>query len=936
MQTKIIVKGAREHNLKNISIEIPRNKLVVITGPSGSGKSSLAFDTIYAEGQRRYVESLSAYARQFLQLMKKPDVDSIEGLSPAISIEQKTVSNNPRSTVATITEIYDYMRLLFARVGVPYSPTTGLPIAAATVDQIIDQICTMEKGKKIYLLAPIVRNKKGEHRKLFDNLIAQGYSRFRINDDFYTADDLPKINIKVANTIGVVIDRLVIPEDISADFRQRLAASVETCLDLGQKLMWIEEQATKTITALSSKFACPESGFAIEELEPRLFSFNSPIGACTQCEGLGKVKSLDYGRLVDDPNMPLNKFPLKLLKPNNPIVKRSGMDNYYLFTLKGLAEHYKFRVTSSFNDLSPEVKDVLLTGTRTEQIEFTRGAKRVKELFPGFAKYITMLAYHMDEDLDLTDLEFDVDCPKCKGQRLKPEALCVKIADKNIADVTLLSIAEAYDFFKTLTFSAQKAEIAATILKEIQDRLKFLNAVGLMYLHLNRTAGTLSGGESQRIRLASQIGARLTGVMYVLDEPSIGLHQRDNDLLISTLKELRDIGNSVLVVEHDQEFMLSSDQIIDMGPFSGVHGGQIIAQGTPKQIMEEANSITGDYLSGRRKIDVPAVRRRGNGMSLIITGAHHNNLRTIDAEFPLGRLICVTGVSGSGKSSLVMETLRRVNGYSVRDYCASVSGRQNIDNIIDIDQTPIGRTPRSNPATYVGFFQNIRDWYANLPESRARGYGPGRFSFNVKGGRCEACEGDGSIKTQMHFLADIYTTCTQCDGKRFNQETLSIKFKGMSIHDVLELTIDQALKIFDFHAAIQTRLLTLHRVGLGYIKLGQSATTLSGGEAQRIKLAKELSKRSTGSSLYILDEPTTGLHFDDIKKLLEILHMFVERGNTVVVIEHNLDVIKTADWIIDMGPEGGAGGGTIIATGTPEDIVKDKKSVTGKYLKKYL
>lgn len=936
MQTKIIVKGAREHNLKNISIEIPRNQLVVITGPSGSGKSSLAFDTIYAEGQRRYVESLSSYARQFLQLMKKPDVDSIEGLSPAISIEQKTVSNNPRSTVATITEIYDYMRLLFARVGVPYSPTTGLPIAAATVDQIIDQICTMEKGKKIYLLAPVVRRKKGEHKKLFDNLMAQGYSRFKVNDDFHTADDLPKINIKAANTICVVVDRLVIPEEISADFRQRLAASVETSLDLGQKLLWIEEQASKNIIALSSQFACPESGFTIEALEPRLFSFNSPLGACAHCEGLGKVKEMDYKRLIDDPTVPLNKFPLKFFKPNNPIVKKTGMDNYYLFTLKGLADHYKFKVTSCFNDLSSEMKEILFKGSRTEQVTFTRGAKRVKEFFPGFAKYINMLAYQMNEDIDLTDLEFDVDCPTCAGQRLKPEALCVKIDNKNIADITVMSIAQAYNFFKALTFPKQKAEIAATILKEIQDRLNFLNAVGLTYLHLNRTAGTLSGGESQRIRLASQIGSRLTGVLYVLDEPSIGLHQRDNDLLISTLKELRDIGNSVLVVEHDAEFMLASDQVVDMGPFSGVHGGQIIAQGTPKQIMKNPDSITGQYLSGTRKIDVPAVRRKGSGVSLMIKGAHHNNLRTIDAEFPLGRLICVTGVSGSGKSSLVMETLRRVNGYSVRDYCASISGRQNIDNIIDIDQTPIGRTPRSNPATYVSFFQHIRDWYANLPESRARGYAPGRFSFNVRGGRCEACEGDGAIKTQMHFLADIYTTCTQCEGKRFNQETLSVKYKGMSIHDVLELTIDQALKIFDFHAAIQSRLLTLHRVGLGYIKLGQSATTLSGGEAQRIKLAKELSKRSTGKSLYILDEPTTGLHFDDIKKLLEILHMFVERGNTVVVIEHNLDVIKTADWIIDMGPEGGSGGGLVIAAGTPEDIVKNKASVTGKYLKKYL
>ena len=936
MQTKIIVKGAREHNLKNVSIEIPRNQLVVITGPSGSGKSSLAFDTIYAEGQRRYVESLSAYARQFLQLMKKPDVDSIEGLSPAISIEQKTVSNNPRSTVATITEIYDYMRLLYARVGTPYSPTTGLPISAATVDQIIDQICSMEKAKKIYLLAPVVRSKKGEHKKLFDNLIAQGYSRFKINDDFYTADDLPKINIKVANTICVVIDRLVIPEEISADFRQRLAASVETCLDLGQKLMWIEEQASKNIIALSSQFACPESGFTIEALEPRLFSFNNPLGACPKCEGLGKIKEIDYARLVDEPDLPLNKFPLKLFKPNNPIVKRSGMDNYYLVTLKGLADHYKFKVTDTFNDLSTEVREALLKGSRTEQVVFVRAEKRVKEFFPGFAKYINMLAYQMDEDIDLTDLELDVDCPTCKGQRLKPEALCVKIDHKNIAEVTEMSILDAYDFFKTLTFPKQTAEIAATILKEIQDRLRFLNAVGLTYLHLNRTAGTLSGGESQRIRLASQIGSRLTGILYVLDEPSIGLHQRDNDLLISTLKELRDIGNTVLVVEHDEEFMLLADQIIDMGPFSGVHGGQVIAQGTAEEIMKNPASVTGEYLSGKRRIEVPVVRRKGNGTSLMIKGAHHNNLRNVDAEFPLGELICVTGVSGSGKSSIVMETLRRVNGYSVRDYCESVSGRQNIDNIIDIDQTPIGRTPRSNPATYVGFFQNIRDWFANLPESRARGYAPGRFSFNVKGGRCEACEGDGAIKTQMHFLADIYTTCTQCDGKRFNQETLSVKYKGMSIHDILELTIDQALKVFDFHAAIHNRLLTLHRVGLGYIKLGQSATTLSGGEAQRIKLAKELSKRSTGKSLYILDEPTTGLHFDDIKKLLEILHMFVERGNTVVVIEHNLDVIKTADWIIDMGPEGGSGGGLVVATGTPEDIVKNKDSVTGKYLKKYL
>ncbi len=755
----------------------------------------------------------------------------------------------------------------------------------------------------------------------------------KANDDFYTADDLPRINIKVANTICVVIDRLVIPEDTSADFRQRLAASVETALNLGQKLIWIEEQATKNVMALSSKFACPESGFTIEELEPRLFSFNSPIGACPKCEGLGKIKEMDFARLIDEPDLPLNKFPFKLLKPSNPAVKKSGMDNFYLVILKAVADQFKFKVTDIFNDIPPEAKEILLRGSRATQISFERNSKKVKEFFPGFGKYISMLAVYDDEYIDLTDLDIEVDCPACLGQRLKSEALCVKIDHKNISEITALSIAQTYEFFTQLTFPKQTAEIAATILKEIQDRLKFLNAVGLTYLHLNRTAGTLSGGESQRIRLASQIGSRLTGVMYVLDEPSIGLHQRDNELLINTLKELRDIGNTVLVVEHDEEFMLASDQIIDMGPFSGVHGGEIIAQGTPQEIIHHPNSVTGEYLSGKRKIEVPTVRRKGNGNHLIIHGAHHNNLQSVDADFPLGEFVCVTGVSGSGKSSLVMETLRRVNGYSIRDYCKNVEGRQFIDNIIDIDQTPIGRTPRSNPATYVGFFQNIRDWFAGLPESRARGYQPGRFSFNVHGGRCEACEGDGLIKTQMHFLADIYTTCTECDGKRFNQETLSIKYKGFSIYDVLELTVDQALKIFDFHKGIQSRLVTLSRVGLGYIKLGQSATTLSGGEAQRIKLAKELSKRSTGRSLYILDEPTTGLHFDDIKKLLEILHMFVDRGNTVVVIEHNLDVIKTADWIIDMGPEGGSGGGQIVAQGTPEDVVKNKNSVTGKYLK---
>ncbi|MCT8160318.1 excinuclease ABC subunit UvrA [Pseudoruegeria sp. SHC-113] len=939
---KIEVRGAREHNLKSIDVDIPRDELVVITGLSGSGKSSLAFDTIYAEGQRRYVESLSAYARQFLDMMEKPDVDHISGLSPAISIEQKTTSKNPRSTVGTVTEIYDYLRLLFARVGTPYSPATGLPIEAQQVQDMVDRVMGMEEGTRAFLLAPIVRDRKGEYRKEFLELRKQGFQRVKVDGDFYELDEPPTLDKKYRHDIDVVVDRIVVREGLET----RLADSLRTALDLADGIAILEtapKEGEPERFTFSEKFACPVSGFTIPEIEPRLFSFNAPFGACPSCDGLGMELFFDERLVVPDATLKLYDGALAPW--------RKGKSPYFLQTIEAIARHYEFNKNTPWKDLPAHVQQVFLHGSGEDEIRFRYDeGGRVYEVTRSFEGVIpNMERRYRETDSNWIREEFERyqnnrPCGDCGGYRLREEALAVKIAGLHIGQVVQMSIREAYEWCQTVpeSLTNQKNEIARAILKEIRERLGFLNNVGLEYLTLSRSAGTLSGGESQRIRLASQIGSGLTGVLYVLDEPSIGLHQRDNDRLLGTLKNLRDQGNTVIVVEHDEEAIREADYVFDIGPGAGVHGGQVVSQGTPQQIAADPASLTGQYLSGERAIDVPAERRKGNKKKIKVVKACGNNLKDVTVEFPLGKFVCVTGVSGGGKSTLTIETLfktasMRLNGARQTPApCETIKGLEHLDKVIDIDQRPIGRTPRSNPATYTGAFTPIRDWFAGLPEAKTRGYKPGRFSFNVKGGRCEACQGDGVIKIEMHFLPDVYVTCETCNGARYNRETLEIKFKGKSIADVLDMTVEDAREFFQAVPAIRDKMEALSRVGLDYIKVGQQATTLSGGEAQRVKLSKELAKRSTGRTLYILDEPTTGLHFEDVRKLLEVLHELVEQGNTVVVIEHNLDVVKTADWVIDIGPEGGDGGGEVVAVGTPEDIVKEPRSHTGHYLKDLL
>ncbi|MBB5221793.1 excinuclease ABC subunit A [Amaricoccus macauensis] len=943
-QKFIEVRGAREHNLKSIDIDLPRDQLVVITGLSGSGKSSLAFDTIYAEGQRRYVESLSAYARQFLDMMQKPDVDHISGLSPAISIEQKTTSKNPRSTVGTVTEIYDYLRLLFARVGTPFSPATGLPIEAQQVSQMVDITMALPEGTRAYLLAPIVRDRKGEYRKEFADLRKRGFQRVKVNGEFHDLDAPPELDKKFRHNIDVVVDRIV----VRAGLETRLADSIRTALDLADGIAILETAppAAEDGTApeperitFSENFACPVSGFTIPEIEPRLFSFNAPFGACPACDGLGVELFFDPRLIVPDESLPLMKGAIA------PWAK--GSSPYYKQTIEALSKHYGFDRNQRWRDLPDDAKAVLLQGSKGEKIRFRYDeGGRVYEIERPFEGVIPNMERRYKETdsawsrEEMERYQNNRPCGLCHGYRLKPEALAVKIAGNHVGEVVRLSIRDALGWVEAVpaALTAQKNEIARAILKEIRERLGFLVNVGLDYLTMARNSGTLSGGESQRIRLASQIGSGLTGVLYVLDEPSIGLHQRDNGRLLTTLKNLRDAGNTVIVVEHDEEAIREADHVVDIGPGAGVHGGSIIAEGTPDQIAANPNSITGQYLTGARRIDIPAERRKGNGKKLVVKNATGNNLRGVTATFPLGTFTCVTGVSGGGKSTLTIETLfktasMRLNGARQTPApCEAVEGLEHLDKVIDIDQSPIGRTPRSNPATYTGAFGPIRDWFAGLPEAKARGYQPGRFSFNVKGGRCEACQGDGVIKIEMHFLPDVYVTCETCKGKRYNRETLEVLFKGKSIADVLDMTVEDAEEFFAAVPSIRDKMTTLMRVGLGYIKVGQQATTLSGGEAQRVKLSKELSRRSTGRTLYILDEPTTGLHFEDTKKLLEVLHELVEQGNTVIVIEHNLDVIKTADHLIDIGPEGGDGGGSIVAVGTPEQVARVKESHTGRYL----
>jgi excinuclease ABC subunit A len=979
MTSKFIsIRGAREHNLKNISLDLPREKLVVLTGLSGSGKSSLAFDTIYAEGQRRYVESLSAYARQFLDMMQKPDVDHIEGLSPAISIEQKTTSRNPRSTVGTVTEIYDYMRLLFARVGIPYSPATGLPIESQTVSQMVDRVLALPEGTRLYLLAPIARGRKGEYRKDFAELQKKGFQRVKVDGTFYEIAEVPALDKNVKHDIDVVVDRIVVRPDMSA----RLADSFETALALSDGIAIVEfadkaaatdaqspgltgrtGQAHAEQVALdariktgmgtdqeriifSAKFACPVSGFTIEEIEPRLFSFNNPYGACPECDGLGTELFFEPELIVPDENLSLARGAIA------PWARTSATSPYYQQTLESLARAYRQPMTKPWKSLSKEFRDVILNGSGDDEITFTYddGVRHYSTTkpFEGVINNIerrwreTESSWVRDE---LSRYQSDQYCEACKGYRLKPQALAVKIAGLHIGQVTDMSIREACRWFDELPgkLTPKQNEIAARILKEIRERLCFLNDVGLDYLTLARASGTLSGGESQRIRLASQIGSGLTGVLYVLDEPSIGLHQRDNARLLDTLKSLRDMGNSVLVVEHDEEAILTADHVVDMGPGAGVHGGEVVAEGTPEQVMANPESLTGQYLTGFKQIPAPKERRKPTrGRRLTVHGARANNLKNITVDVPLGLFTAVTGVSGGGKSTFLIETLyravaRKLNGArEVPGEHDELEGIEQLDKVIDIDQSPIGRTPRSNPATYTGAFTPIREWFAELPEAKTRGYKPGRFSFNVKGGRCEACQGDGVIKIEMHFLPDIYVTCDVCKGKRYDRETLEIKFKGKSIADVLDMTVEEAAELFKAVPSVRDKLLTLARVGLGYIHVGQQATTLSGGEAQRIKLSKELSKRATGRTLYILDEPTTGLHFHDVAKLLDVLHELVDQGNTVVVIEHNLEVIKTADWIVDLGPEGGDAGGEVVAVGTPEEIAANPRSYTGQYLKQVL
>ena len=941
------VRGANEHNLKNVDIDIPKNKLIVMTGVSGSGKSSLAFDTIYAEGQRRYVESLSAYARQFLQMMQKPDVESIEGLSPAISIEQKSTNKNPRSTVGTVTEIYDYMRLLWARVGIPYSPATGLPIESQTVSQMVDKVFDKKDNTKIYLLAPIVRGRKGEYRKEFIDLRKKGFQRLRINNEFYDIEDLPTLDRYKKHDIEVVVDRLVIKksnEQENKDLLQRLADSIEIALQLSEGLLYILDSDTNKKEVYSSNFSCPESGFTIDEIEPRIFSFNNPAGACDKCDGLGNAVAFDIKLIVPDENMTFRDGAIAPWAVNT--------SKLYIQTLQSLGKHYKFDIDDKFSDISEEVKNKLLYGSGDEKIEivYNDGTRvfRTNKAFEGIIPNLTRRLKETESKWvkeELGRFQSDKDCEKCNGKRLKLETLAVKINKKDIADVSRLTIEEARDWFLSLNniLNKQELEISKQVLKEINDRLGFLTSVGLSYLSISRNSGTLSGGESQRIRLASQIGSGLSGVLYVLDEPSIGLHQRDNERLLHTLQKLRDLGNTVIVVEHDEEAILIADHVIDIGPTAGINGGKIIAQGTPQEVKDNKKSITGNYLSGIKSIPIPKKRRKINpNKHIILRGASGNNLQNIDVEFPLGILTCVTGVSGGGKSTLVIQTLQKslskiLNGNSSMPApYKSINGISQIDKIIDIDQSPIGRTPRSNPATYTGAFNHIRDWFAGLPEAKARGYLPGRFSFNVKGGRCEACQGDGVIKIEMHFLPDVYVQCDQCKGKRYNRETLEVKWKDFSISDVLDMTVSEGAELFKAVPLINEKLETLERVGLGYIKIGQRSTTLSGGEAQRIKLAKELSRKGTGRTIYILDEPTTGLHFHDIKKLLEVMQELVDNGNTMIVIEHNLDVIKTADHIIDLGPEGGDKGGYVVAEGTPEVVSKVKESHTGIFLNKLL
>ncbi|MCP5039347.1 MAG: excinuclease ABC subunit UvrA [Rhodobacteraceae bacterium] len=940
----IEVRGAREHNLKSIDVDIPRDQLVVITGLSGSGKSSLAFDTIYAEGQRRYVESLSAYARQFLNMMEKPDVDHIAGLSPAISIEQKTTSKNPRSTVGTVTEIYDYLRLLFARAGTPFSPATGKPIEAQQVQDMVDRVMTMPQGTRAYLLAPIIRDRKGEYRKEFSELRKSGFQRVKVDGGFYELEDPPKLEKKIRHDIDVVVDRIVVREGLET----RLADSLRTALDLADGIAILEtspkpEDGEPERFTFSENFACPVSGFTIPEIEPRLFSFNAPFGACPECDGLGKELFFDERLVVPDSTLRLYDGALAPW--------RKGKSPYFLQTIESIARHYEFDKNTPWKNLPDAVQQVFLYGSGKDEIKFRFDeGGRVYEVTRPFEGVIpNMERRYRETDSNWIREEFERyqnnrPCAACSGYRLRDEALAVKIAGLHAGQVVQMSIREAFDWCEQVpaALTKQKNEIAQAILKEIRERLGFLNNVGLEYLTLARNSGTLSGGESQRIRLASQIGSGLTGVLYVLDEPSIGLHQRDNGRLLETLKNLRDQGNSVIVVEHDEEAIREADYVFDIGPGAGVHGGEIVAEGAPADIAANSASITGQYLTGAREISTPKVRRKGNGKKLSIIKATGNNLKAVTAHFPLGKFVCVTGVSGGGKSTLTIETLfktasMRLNGARQTPApCETIKGLEHLDKVIDIDQRPIGRTPRSNPATYTGAFTPIRDWFAGLPESKARGYKPGRFSFNVKGGRCEACKGDGLIKIEMHFLPDIYVQCETCQGARYNRETLEIRFKGKSIADILDMTVEDAQEFFKAVPVIREKMDALMRVGLGYIKVGQPATTLSGGEAQRVKLSKELSKRATGRTLYILDEPTTGLHFEDVKKLLEVLHKLVEQGNSVVVIEHNLDVVKTADHIIDIGPEGGDGGGEIVATGTPEELACAKGSYTGHYLKEML
>ena len=934
LESKYIeIRGARQHNLKNVDINIPKNSLTVITGLSGSGKSSLAFDTIYAEGQRRYVESLSSYARQFLDLQNKPDVDSIEGLSPAISIEQKTTSHNPRSTVGTVTEIYDYMRLLWARAGTPYSPATGLPIEAQSVSQMVDKILAMPEGTKLILLAPIARGKKGEFKKEFAELQKKGFQRVNIDDEIYNIEELPELNKNQKHDIEVVVDRIIIKQGIES----RVSQSVETALKLSDGLLYVENMADKKRQTFSSKFACPVSGFTIEEIEPRLFSFNNPQGACPCCGGLGASLYMDPELVVPNENLSLSGGAIAPWSV-------SSHSMFYRQTLDSLCEYLEISNKTPWKDLPAYAQETILYGSGNKCVPMVYSRFVTDKPFEGVIPNMERRFLETDSAAsreELSHYQSAAPCECCHGKRLKPEALAVKICGKDIIEASDMSIKQALNWFSEIEaqLTPQKQEIAHKIIKEIVERLRFLNNVGLDYLTMSRQSGTLSGGEAQRIRLASQIGSGLTGVMYVLDEPSIGLHQRDNDKLLATLTRLRDIGNTVIVVEHDEDAMRAADFLVDMGPGAGSNGGNVVAAGTVAEVLKNKNSLTAQYLTGEKYIAVPSIRRKGNGKFLELTGAKTNNLKNVDLKIPLGTFTCVTGISGGGKSSLILETLckaidKELNGSRIpTGKYDKLIGLENIDKVIDIDQSPIGRTPRSNPATYTGVFTNIRDWFAGLPEAKARGYTSGRFSFNVAGGRCEACKGDGVMKIEMNFLPDVYVPCDSCHGTRYNRETLQVKFKDKSIADVLDMTIDDAYHFFENIPAIKNKLDLLRRVGLGYIHLGQSAPTLSGGEAQRIKLSKELSKKATGKTLYILDEPTTGLHFEDIKKLLQVLQMLVEQGNTVVVIEHNLDVIKTADYIVDLGPEGGDGGGEIIATGTPEEIVKVARSYTGKYLK---